>query len=83
MDDRKHTASTHSGHRANLDDRLEALNAQAERCRRLAGATYDREVSAMLGSMAEGYERTAEELSKCVKNERLGIEAAHGADRVL
>lgn len=43
---------------------LEMLNEQAERCRRLAGATYDREIAAMLGRMAEGYERTAEELSK-------------------
>lgn len=45
------------------DEQAEALNRQAERCRRLASATYDREVSEMLGSMAEEYKRTAEELS--------------------
>jgi hypothetical protein len=43
---------------------VRALNAQAERCRRLAGAMYNREVSEILGSMAEGYQRTAEELAK-------------------
>lgn len=41
-----------------------ALNAQAEKCRRLADATYNREMAEILGSMAEGYERTADELSK-------------------
>jgi hypothetical protein len=46
-----------------LDD-LGALNAQAERCRRLAGAMYNREVSEILGSMADGLERTAAEISK-------------------
>ena len=40
------------------------LNEQAERCRRLADATFNREVSDMLGDMAEGYERTAEELTR-------------------
>jgi len=47
-----------------LGDQLESLNDQAERCRRLAGVTYDRDVAAMLGSMADGYERTAKELSQ-------------------
>jgi hypothetical protein len=47
-----------------LDDQLQSLNDQAERCRRLAGATYDRDVAAMLGNMAEGYEQTARELSQ-------------------
>jgi PAS domain S-box-containing protein len=46
------------------DEQVEALNSQAERCRRLAEATYDREVRKMLGSMAAGYQRNAEELSK-------------------
>ncbi len=46
------------------DEQVEALGDQAERCRRLADATFNREVSDMLGTMAEGYERTAEELSK-------------------
>ena len=39
-----------------------ALNAQAERCRRLAEATYNREMADMLRLMAEDYERTAAEL---------------------
>jgi PAS domain S-box-containing protein len=46
------------------DEQIDALNRQAERCRRLASATYDREVCEMLGTMAAGYERNAEELSK-------------------
>ena len=46
------------------DEQVDALNRQAERCRRLAGATYDREVSGMLDKMAAGYERNAAELSK-------------------
>lgn len=45
------------------DEQADALNAQAEKCRRLAGATYNREMSEILGNMAEGYERTAEALS--------------------
>jgi len=47
-----------------LNDQLKALKEQAERCRRLAEATYDRDVAAMLGNMAEGYERTARALSQ-------------------
>ena len=46
------------------DQQIEALSAQAERCRRLASATYNREVSEILGSMGEEYQRTAEQLSK-------------------
>jgi hypothetical protein len=45
-------------------DRIESLNDQAERCRRLAAATYNREVSDILGGMAEDYERTASKLAK-------------------
>lgn len=45
------------------DEQVGALSDQAERCRRLADATFNREVSEMLGSMAEGYERVAGELS--------------------
>ena len=40
------------------------LHEQAERCRRLAGATYDRETSKVLGTMAEDFDRTAGELRK-------------------
>ena len=45
-------------------DNPEDLAAQAERCRRLAGATYNREVSDILGNMAEQYQRAAQELSR-------------------
>jgi len=44
-------------------EQVGALNDEAKRCRRLAGATFNREVSEMLGKMADGYERTAGELS--------------------
>ncbi len=46
------------------DEQAEALNVEAERCRRLADATFNREVSDILGTMAEGYERTAGELAR-------------------
>jgi PAS domain S-box-containing protein len=46
------------------DEQVGALSDQAERCRRLADATYDRQVSDILGNMAEGYERTSQDLSK-------------------
>src|SRR5215212_2983637 len=36
---------------------------QASRCRRLAGVTYNRETSGVLARMADGFERTAAELS--------------------
>ena len=45
------------------EEQVEALSAQAEKCRRLAGATYNREMSQILGDMADGYERTASDLS--------------------
>ena len=41
------------------EEQSEALHEQAERCRRLARAMYDRGTSAVLGSMADGYDRTA------------------------
>jgi hypothetical protein len=58
-----HSPSTGSESNDNFDE-FTALNDQAERCRRLAGATYNREVSEMLGNMAEDYERSARQLSK-------------------
>ena len=45
------------------DEQSEALHEQADRCRRLAEATYDRETSKVLGAMASGFEKTAAELS--------------------
>lgn len=46
------------------DEQAEALTAQAEKCRRLADATFNREVVEVLDKMADGYARTAEQLSK-------------------
>jgi PAS domain S-box-containing protein len=45
------------------DEQSEALHEQAVRCRRLADATYDRETSKVLGDMAEGFDRTADDLA--------------------
>ena len=45
------------------DEQGEALHEQAERCRRLAEATYDRETSKVLGDMAAGFDKTAEKLT--------------------
>jgi PAS domain S-box-containing protein len=50
------------------EEQSEALHEQAERCRRLALAMYDRGTSAVLGSMAEGFDRTAAKL--CADNDR-------------
>ena len=44
------------------EEQSAALADQACRCRRLAWATYDREVSEVLGTMADGYDRTAADL---------------------
>ncbi|MBW0007230.1 MAG: PAS domain-containing protein [Sphingomonas sp.] len=41
----------------------EALHDQAERCRRLAEATYDRATSKVLGDMASGFDETANGLA--------------------
>jgi PAS domain S-box-containing protein len=46
------------------EQQAEVLNDQAERCRRLAGATYNREMSGILGTMADEFQRSAEELDK-------------------
>jgi PAS domain S-box-containing protein len=46
------------------DQQVDALNGQAERCRRLASATYNREMADILGTMAEGYKRTAADIAK-------------------
>jgi PAS domain S-box-containing protein len=45
------------------DEQSGSLHEQAERCRRLADATYDRETSKVLGDMAEGFEKTAVNLA--------------------
>jgi len=46
------------------DEQCVALHDQAERCRRLAGATYDRRTSKMLGDMADGFDRTVGALAQ-------------------
>jgi PAS domain S-box-containing protein len=46
------------------DEQSGALHEQAERCRRLAQATYDREINKVLGDMAEGFDRAAEDLAR-------------------
>jgi len=46
------------------DQQADALHEQAERCRRLSNATYDRETSKVLGAMADGYERDAQDLTQ-------------------
>ena len=45
------------------EEQAGSLKDQAERCRRLANATFNREVAGMLGTMARDYERTAGELA--------------------
>ncbi|HZC37379.1 MAG TPA: PAS domain S-box protein [Sphingomicrobium sp.] len=44
------------------DEQSQTLQEQAERCRRLAGALYNRESTTALEGMADGFERTASEL---------------------
>lgn len=44
------------------DEQSETLHEQAERCRRLAQATYDRATSKVLGDMASGFDKTAGDL---------------------
>ena len=44
------------------NEQSEALHEQAERCRRLAGVTYDRETNKVLGDMATGFDKTADDL---------------------
>ena len=46
------------------DEQSSALHDQADRCRRLADATYDRDTCRILGAMAEGFDRTADDLAK-------------------
>jgi PAS domain S-box-containing protein len=44
------------------EEQSTALAEQARRCRRLAGASYDREICEVLGTMADEYERTVADL---------------------
>ena len=45
------------------DEQSEALHRQADRCRRLADAIYNRQTSKILDDMATGFDRTASELA--------------------
>ncbi len=45
-------------------EQADALADQARRCRRLADATYDRQTSSMLRSMADQFARTAAQLGR-------------------
>jgi|SRR5579872_1787413 len=45
------------------DQQSRTLRQQAERCRRLADATYDRSTCKILGDMAAGFEKTADALA--------------------
>ena len=45
------------------DEQSHLLHEQADRCRRLASAMYDRDTSKVLGDMALGFDRTADELA--------------------
>ena len=49
------------------DEQSAALRQQANHCRRLAEATYDRNTSKVLGDMADGFDRTAEGLGATAK----------------
>jgi PAS domain S-box-containing protein len=46
------------------EEQSHILQEQADRCRRLALATYDRATSKVLGDMADGFARTADDLSQ-------------------
>ena len=45
------------------DEQCAALHDQAERCRRLADATYDRQTSKVLGDMANEFDKISDDLS--------------------
>jgi PAS domain S-box-containing protein len=46
------------------EEQSRALRAQAEHCRRLADATYDAKTRRVLGDMAAGFDRTADQLAR-------------------
>jgi PAS domain-containing protein len=45
------------------DEQTHSLQEQADRCRRLADATYDRDTSKVLGDMALGFDKAARDLA--------------------
>lgn len=46
------------------EEQGETLHQEAERCRRLACATYNRQTASILTKLAEGFERTAGDLTR-------------------
>ena len=54
------------------EEQSEALSEQADRCRRLADAMYNRDSREVLETMADGFERTAAELTLDAVPTRLG-----------
>lgn len=46
------------------EEQSHSLHEQADRCRRLADATYDRATSKVLGDMASSFDKTADDLSE-------------------
>ncbi len=46
------------------EEQSEALHEEAARCRRLACATYNRQTATFLSTIADGFERTANELKQ-------------------
>lgn len=46
------------------EEQSHSLHEQADRCRRLADATYDRSTSKVLGDMASSFDKTADDLSE-------------------
>lgn len=50
------------------EEQEDVLHQQADRCRRLARATFDRQTCKLLGDMAVGFDRTAAKL--CADNDR-------------
>lgn len=57
-------ARTNPQPQPDLEGQSEALRQQAERCRRLAKATYDRHTSQVLKQMADGFDHSADELQR-------------------
>jgi hypothetical protein len=45
-------------------EQADVLAEQAERCRRLANATYDRQTCSVLSTMADEFAKTAEDLGR-------------------
>ena len=58
----EHAPESRRGASLQSEGQSDSLRNQAERCRRLASVTYNREISQMLDKMAHDFERSAGEL---------------------